>query len=66
MQVLGFREFNSSGRPTGRVAFATEGTRFPSAKDSLWVRDDAARADNDLTADVCKSGYILGCVVTHG
>lgn len=66
MQVLGYREFNSSGRPTGRMVFATMGTKLPVAKDCLWVRDDGARADNDLTADVCTSGYILGRVVAHG
>jgi hypothetical protein len=58
MQMLGFREFNSAGRSTGRIAFAAEITKIPAAEACRWVRAYEAHADNMLTAGARELEYI--------
>jgi hypothetical protein len=68
MQILGFREYltDCEGNlvsSSGRVAFAADDTKLPAAEGCHWVRDHGAYADNVLTADARKRGYVVGRVI---
>jgi hypothetical protein len=70
MQILGFREYlvDREGNlvsSTGRVAFGAGGTKPPAAEGRRWEREYGGYADNMLTADARKKGYVVGRVVPH-
>lgn len=60
MSILGYREKNVVGRPTGRELFVVDGIELPVANEGcFWERNTIAFADNSLSATVQRFGYVI-------
>lgn len=63
MGLQHFKELNGAGRPSGRVVVAkAEHTLPPALEGHAWHEDRDARADNQLTAQALRDGFVLGVV----